>query len=338
MRRKLTLPRANLFVTTRPSLTVCGRQSPWAYGAKPGWSVFITCTCGQQPAKVPRVSHVGITPAHSRGVIEEKSLSQQLQSEVPESELSTSHPSQSGPAPAIQRTMLQPTSGTQRGDFDVNRLRAPACAPGPALSWPRPSLHLHVCVYAPVSMCVCVSVRACVCVCMHVCACVRAHPCRPADVGRGPVPRGLVLDPCPTCTPTGDASAPRAWLTLSRWRGTFRPCETGCIQGQGENAMHSEKQVLLRTLKQRPVWGEGGRALVAPPGGRSGGRRGGSWLQGTVSADSGGALQRRGHTCLPPPLRFHCSLAIMHLSLRPPNPKAALRDHVPGSPLGGWGA
>lgn len=235
MRRKRTLPRANLFVATRPSLTVCGKQSPWAYGAKPAWSVFITCTCGQQPAKVPRVSHVGITPAHSGGVIEEKSLSQQLQSEMPESELSTSHPSQSGPAPAIQRTMLQPTSGTQRGDFDPNRLRAPACTPGPALSWPCPSLHLHVCVYTPVSMCVCV--------CMHVCACVRAHPCRPADVGRGPVPRGLVLDPCPMCTPTGDASAPRAWLTLSRWRGTFRPCETGCIQGQGESAMHSKKQV-----------------------------------------------------------------------------------------------
>lgn len=164
MRRKLTLPRANLFVTTRPSLTVCGRQSPWAYGAKPAWSVFITCTCGQQPAKVPRVSHVGITPAHSGGVIEQKSLSQQLQSEVPESELSTSHPSQPGPAPAIQRTMLQPTSGTQRADFDLNRLRAPACAPGPALSWPRPSLHLHVCVYAPVSMCVCV----CACMCVRV--------------------------------------------------------------------------------------------------------------------------------------------------------------------------
>ena len=159
MRRKLTLPRANLFVATRPSLTVCGKQSPWAYGAKPAWSVFMTCTRGQQPAKVPHVTHVGITMAHSGGVIEEKLLSQQLQSKVPESELSTSHPSQSGLAPAIWRTMLQPTSGTQRGDFDPNRLRAPACTPGPALSWPCSSLHLHVCVCSCEHVCGCMCVR-----------------------------------------------------------------------------------------------------------------------------------------------------------------------------------
>lgn len=71
MRRKLTLQRANLFVATRPSLTVCGKQSHWAYRVKPPWSVLMTCTWGQQPAKVLHVTHVGITLVHPGEVIEE---------------------------------------------------------------------------------------------------------------------------------------------------------------------------------------------------------------------------------------------------------------------------
>lgn len=156
---------------------------------------------------------------------------------------------------------------------------------------------------------------------------------RPADVGRGPVPRGLVLDPCPTCTPqvTPQPSGPG-----SPFVGGEEP------SGPVRQAASKDKVRVPCTLRSRCVSSE----TRDPCGVRQGGdfwhlqeateegRRGGSWLRGTsmVSTDSGRALPRRGHTCLPPPLRFHDCVAIMHLSLSPPNSKAALRDHVPGSP------
>ena len=156
--------------------------------------------------------------------------------------------------------MLQPTSETQR-DFAPNRLRAPACAPGPALSWPHTSLHFHVCVCAPVSICVCA--------CMRVRVYIHTHA-------------GLLM--------WGEGLCQEAWCWIHvpraphRWllspQGLAHPFQVernhqalwDWLHPRIRWEHHALWEAGTSALKQRPVWGEAGRGLLAPPGGRRGGK------------------------------------------------------------------